>query len=107
MGNCEKNNKERKNEGDTSENKKKDRSCMNTKNDLINEGKEAGTLKETNDQGENGKDKNISGNNVDSNKGNIEDVNTNKKRYMERKEKDCRYFWNLKEHVDMEIDAGT
>ena len=34
----------------------------------------------------------ISGNNVDSNKGNIEDINTNKKRFMDRKEKDCRYF---------------
>ena len=52
-----------------------------------------GTPKEKNDQGENGKEKNISGNNVDSNKGNIEDTNTNKKRFMNRKEKDCRYFW--------------
>merc|ERR1712240_378023 len=59
--NCEKNNKEENNEGETPENKKKDRSCMNTKNEIINEGKESGTPKEKNDQGENVKEKNISG----------------------------------------------
>merc|ERR1712240_610345 len=88
--NSEKNNNEEINESGTPENKKKDRSCMNTKNEIIKEGKEAGTPKEKNDQGENGKEKNISVNNVYSNKGNIEDINTNKKRFMDRKEKDCR-----------------
>merc|ERR1712240_189721 len=89
--NCEKNDKKENNEGETPENKKEDiifEWSMNMKNEMINEGKEAGTLKEKNDQGENGKEKNISGNNVDSNKGNIEDINTSKQRFMDRKEKD-------------------
>merc|ERR1712113_936714 len=43
---------------------------------------EVETQKEKNKQGENGKEKNISGNNVDSNRGNVEDINTRKKSFI-------------------------
>ena len=60
---------------------------------MKNERKEIGIQKGTNDQGKNGKDKNISENDDDSNKGNVDDGNDRYKSYIEMKADNYRNFW--------------